>query len=208
MKNKKYFLKQISNYAIVGGMGAILITSFSGCEQKKDNSNNNVFTQASQTKGAFVVIEKEPDGSYKIVDEYPSDKTTIILRENGTERILSKDEIDALVAQEARKIDQGRSNLTNPNSFGGMSLGETLPSSAAGAIIGSYIGNKLFNNPSYQSHRRASYKSPSVFSRSINSFKRSASSTYKKAKSSIKRSGFFRRSSTRSSSRRSSFFGG
>ncbi len=205
---KKYFLKKISNYAIVGGIGATLMISFNGCGQKQDDDTNGVFTNASQKQGAFVVIEKTAQG-YQIVDEYPSSKTTIILRENGKEKILSKEEIDSLVAKEAKKIDNGTSALTNPevsNGMGGMSLGETLLASAAGAMIGSYIGNKLFNNQNYQSQRRASYKSPQTYSRSTNSFNKAKSSTRKS--SSTKRSGFFGSKNRSSSTRSRSFFGG
>lgn len=205
---KKYFLKKISNYAVVGGMGAALITSFTGCEDKNANGQNNqngAVTTASQKQGAFVVIEKSPQGDYQIVDEFPSTSTTIVLRENGKERILSKAEIDALVAEESKKIDNGTSNLTNPNGMGGMSLGETLLASAAGAIIGSYIGGKLFNNQNFQSQRRTSYKSPSTYSKSVNSFNK-ASTSRSKTSSSTKKSGFF--SGSRSSSGSRSFFGG
>jgi hypothetical protein len=156
-----------------------------------------------------VVIEKNTQGGYQIVDEYPSSKTTIILRENGEDRILSKQEIDELVAQEAKKIDNGTSGLTNSqmsNGFGGMSLGETLLASAAGAMLGSYIGNKLFNNQNYQNRRKAGYKSPQTYSRSVNSFNKAKSGTYKRSTSN-KRSGFFG-SNRKSSSRSRSFFGG
>ena len=208
---KKYFLKKISNYAIVGGLGSLLITSFSGCEDKNANGQNgqsNAFTQANQKQNAFVIIEKTPQGGFTIVDEYPSSKTTIVLREGQKERILTKTEIDKLVASESVKIDNGTSNLTNPNqasiSGGGMGLGEVLLSSIAGAMIGSYIGNKLFNNRNYQSQRRTNYKSPSTYSKSVNSFNKAKTTSSKKTSSS-KRTGFFG-GSKRSSSR--SFFGG
>jgi len=205
---KKYFLKKVSDYAIVGGMGAILITSFIGCEDKNSNgknSQNGAINTASQKQGAFVIVEKTANGDYKIVDEFPSTSTTIVLREDGKERILSKQEIDTLVAQESAKIDNGTSNLTNPTGMGGMSLGETLLASAAGAIIGSYIGNKLFNNQNYQSQRRTNYKSPSTYSKSVNSFNKAKSSATSKTSSS-KKSGFFGGTKKTSGSR--SFFGG
>ena len=215
MKNKKYFLKKVSNYAMVGGLGASLLVAFGGCDDKNhngQNQNSDTITNASQKQGAFVIVEKSPQGGYKIVDEYPSSRTTIVLREGQNERILSKQEIDDLVAQEAVKIDNGTSNLTNPNQesvssgYGGMGLGETILASAAGAMLGSYIGNKLFNNSNYQSKRRASYKSPSTYSKSVNSFnKAKTSSSNTRKSSSNKRSGFFG-GSRRSSSR--SFFGG
>jgi len=110
---------------------------------------------------------------------------------------------------EAVKIDNGTSNLTNPNQAqihgGGMGLGEVLLSSIAGAMIGSYIGNKLFNNSNYQSQRRANYKSPSTYSKSVNSFKKAKTSSARKTTSS-KRSGFFGGGSRTSGKR--SFFGG
>ncbi len=215
--NKKYFLKKISNYAMVGGLGSLLITSFAGCEDKNNGQGvgqGDTITNASQKQGAFVIVEKTPQGGYQIVDEYPSSKTTIVLREGQNERILSKAEVDQLVAQEAQKIDNGTSNLTNPNqaqvSGGGMSLGETLLASAAGAMIGAYIGNKLFNNSNYQSKRRTSYKSPSTYSKSVNSFNKAKTSrnSSKSTSSSTKKSGYFggSKSSSSSSSRRS--FGG
>jgi len=209
MTNKKYFLKKISNYAIVGGLGASLLVAFSGCEDKNTNGQNDTVTNASQKQNAFVIIEKTPQGGFTIVDEYPSTKTTIVLREGENERILSKAEIDSLVAKEAVKIDNGTSNLTNPNhaqiSGGGMGMGEVLLSSIAGAMIGSYIGNKLFNNSNYQSQRRANYKSPSTYSKSVNSFNKAKTSSARKTTSSKKR-GFFGGSSRTSSKR--SFFGG
>jgi len=216
MKNKKYFLKKISNYAVVGGLGATLIASMTGCEDQNANGqngqNSNTITNASQKQGAFVIVEKNPQGGYQIVDEFPSSKTTIVLRENGNERILSQAEIDELVAQESVKIDNGTSNLTNPQnaqmSGGGMGLGETILASAAGAMIGAYIGNKLFNNSNYQNQRRTSYKSPSTYSKSKDSFNKAKSTSSTKS-SSTKKSGFFGSNKSSSSSRKSSgFFGG
>ena len=197
---KKYFLKKVSNYAVVGGLGAVLITSLTGCEDKNangQNSQSNAVTQASQAQNAFVIIEKNEQGDYKIVDEFPAQKTTIVLRENGNDRILTQAEIDALVKEEAAKIDNGTSNLTNPNGMGGLSLGEALLASAAGAILGSYIGNKLFNNQNYQQNRRTSYKSPQTYSKSVNSFNKASSTS--KSTSSTKKSGFFGGSKTTSS---------
>ena len=51
-----------------------------------------------------------------------------------------------------------------------------LLASVAGAIIGSYIGNKLFNNQNYQNQRRTSYKSPQTYSRSVDSFNKAKNS--------------------------------
>jgi len=98
------------------------------------------------------------------------------------------------------RIESGESALTQPQmSSGGLGLGEALLASAAGAIIGSWIGNKLFNNPNYQQNRQRSYKSPTAYQRSVNSFnKAKQSSTATKSRST--RSGFFGSSKTGSKS--------
>lgn len=210
-------IKKISNYAMVGGLGAILVSGLVGCEDKSNNQQNfeqsEAFGNASQRQAAFVIIEESKDGKYAIVDEFPASKTTIVLRKpDGTERILTKEEIDKLVKLEETKIDNGTSALTNPNSAevsnggGGMGLGGVLLSSIAGAMIGSYIGNKLFNNQNYQNQRKAQYKSPQTYSKSKNSFSKAASSTKKSSAS--KKSGFFGNKSSSSTKSRSSFFGG
>jgi len=204
---KRNHIKKISDYAMVGGLGAILVTGLVGCS---DGGNNNqqqgqsdAFSQASQKQGAFVVIEQSTDGRYAIADEFPASKTTIVLRKpDGSERILTKEEIDKLVKQEEAKIDAGTSPLTNPEmSNGGMGLGGVLLSSIAGAMIGSWLGNKLFNNQNYQNQRKAQYKSPQTYSRSQNSFSKNATSS--KTSSSSKKSGFFGSKSSSSSSKSS-----
>ncbi|NPA03985.1 MAG: hypothetical protein GXO61_03900 [Epsilonproteobacteria bacterium] len=209
-----HFIKKASSYAMVGGLGAILIMGLSGCEQKpaqqEQQADANAFTQASQKQGAFVVIEEVKPGEYKIVEEYPSSKTRVILRDiNGTEKVLTQEELDKLVQQEAKKIEQNQSALVNPqlqSPSGGLSLGEAILASAAGAIIGSWIGSKLFNNPTYEQRRRESFKTPSAYQRSINSFKTSPTA-FSRPTSTPTKSGFFKSSST--TKKTSSFsFGG
>lgn len=207
-------IKKISNYAVVGGLGAILVVGLVGCDDKSNNQQgfqeSEAFANASQRQAAFVIIEQSTDGRYAIVDEFPASKTTIVLRKpDGTERILTKTEIDALVKAEEVKIDNGTSGLTNPNSAeasAGMGLGGVLMSSIAGAMLGSYIGNKLFGNQNYQNQKKAQYKSPSTYSKSQSSFKKAASTS--KTSSSSKKSGFFGNKSSSSTKSRSSFFGG
>ena len=172
MQNKN--IKTLKELAKKGGLATFLILGLNACN---DNSNQNnqgsgTFTNASQQEGAFVVVEKASDGSYKIADEFPAAKTTIVLRNpDGTERILSQEEIDKLVKEEEKKIDAGTSALTNPEmSSGGMGLGGVLLSSIAGAMIGSWLGNKLFNNQNFQNQKAAQYKSPQTYSKSQSSF--------------------------------------
>lgn len=206
MKKPIKHIKKLSNYALIGGLGTFLIVGLSGCEDKNANGQNqgqsDAFTQANQKQGAFVIIEENLEGQYKIADEFPASKTTIVLRKpDGSERILSEEEINKLVKEEEAKIDAGTSPLTNPEmSNGGMGLGGILLSSIAGAMIGSWLGNKLFNNQNYQNQRKAQYKSPQTYSKSQSSFSKPATSS-----APAKKSGFFGSSS--SSSKSSSSFG-
>ncbi len=192
-------IKKLSTIATATGLGALLATGVTGC------FSNNQQQQEQKAQNAFVIIEETASGRYQIKDEFPAEETRIVLKQlDGTERVLTKPEMDALVAQEAAKIDNGTSNLTKAqdpqmSQQGGMGLGEILLSSMAGAVIGSWIGSKLFGNQNYQNNRKAGYKSPSTYTRSQKSFEAAK-------KRSAKRSGFFGSKST--SSRTGGFFGG
>lgn len=190
---KKKYIRKISDYVIAGGIGALVIAGMQGCEKKSDE---NALQEASKVQGAFVVIEQMENGGYTIVEEYPSATTRVVVREkDGTERMLSKAEMDKLIAEEAVKIDNGTSSLTEPSMNTGVpGLGSILLSSVAGAMLGSYIGNKLFNNQNYQSQRRTNYKTPQAYSRSNDSFKKASSGGLKS--STKKSSGFFGSKST------------
>lgn len=184
------YIRKISDYMIAGGIGVMVIASMQGCEQK--DNQENVLKEAAKTQGALVIVDEISPGQYKIAEEYPSSTTRIILRNaDGTERILSQEEIDKLVKDEAKKIDNNTSALTNPQmSSGSMGLGGILLSSIAGAMIGSWIGNKLFNNQNFQNQRAASYKSPQAYSKSASSFNKPAGSSAGTSGAS-KSSGFF-----------------
>ncbi len=197
------YIRKISDYMIAGGLGVMVIVSMQGCEQK--DNQENVLKEAAKTQGALVIVDEVSPGQYKIAEEYPSSTTRIILRSaDGTERILSQEEIDKLVKDEAKKIDNNTSALTNPQmSSGSMGLGGILLSSIAGAMIGSWIGNKLFNNQNFQNQRAASYKSPQAYSRSTSSFNK-PSGLSSGASSAPKSSGFFAPTSTGSSATSSS----
>ena len=188
MQNKN--IKTLKELAKKGGLATFLILGLNACNDNsnQNNQSNGTFTNASQQEGAFVVVEKGSDGSYKIADEFPAAKTTIVLRNpDGTERILSQAEIDKLVKEEEAKIDAGTSPLTNPEmSSGGMGLGGVLLSSIAGAMIGSWLGNKLFNNQNFQNQKAAQYKSPQTYSKSQSSFNKPSSTA-----GAGKQSGFF-----------------
>ncbi|WP_297812901.1 UPF0323 family lipoprotein [uncultured Helicobacter sp.] len=200
----KKYLKKISDPRIVGefsksGLGLAAVLLIVGCGNgTQENAQSGI--QEAAKKGATVTIEKQPDGSYKILDEVPSAQTRVILRENGEERILSQEEIDQIIAEENKKIEAGTSQLTNPTG-GGLSLGETILASAAGAILGSWIGSKLFNNQNYQSQQRTSYKTPQAYERSQSSFKQNANT---RTGAAAGRSGFYSPNNTGSTQNRSS----
>lgn len=192
------YVRKISDYMIAGGIGVMVIASMQGCEQK--DNQKNVLKEAAKTQGALVIVDEIAPGEYKIAEEYPSSTTRIIVRSvDGTERILSQEEVDKLVKDEAKKIDNNTSALTNPSlSSGQMGLGGILLSSIAGAMIGSWIGNKLFNNQNYQNQRATTYKSPQAYSRSTSSFNKPSGTS--SASSASKSSGFFGSSNTGTSS--------
>ena len=192
------YIKKLSDYATVGGLGAILATGLVGCGDSTPKEQPQ--TQPKAKEAAFVIIEEMAEGKYKIKDEFPADETRIILKKlDGTEKVLTQEEMDALIKEEAAKIDNGTSNLTKDGSKNpevasqGMGLGETILASAAGAMLGAWIGNKLFGNSNYQNNRRAGYKSPSTFSKSNQSFSKAKSSSSKG------KSGFFGSKSSTSS---------
>lgn len=193
------YLKKISDPKIAGvfsksGLGLAAILLITGCNSNEQNQAQSGITEATK-KGATVTIEQQADGSYKILDEVPSAQTRVILRQkDGSERILSQEEIDKIIAEEAKKIDSGTSQLTNPTG-GGLSLGETILASTAGAILGSWIGSKLFNNQNFQSQQRTTYKSPQAYERSQNSFNRQNTG------SSAGRSGFYSPNNTSTQNR-------
>ncbi|RTI59850.1 hypothetical protein C3I17_05585 [Campylobacter jejuni] len=197
-------IKKIIQISMIGGLAAVAGGALAGCGSNNDNADT--LNQAANTQGAFVIIEETAPGQYKIKDQYPSDETRVVLKDlNGTERILSKEEMDALIKEEAAKIDNGTSNLTKDNgqiSSGGLSLGETLLASAAGAILGSWIGSKLFNNQNFANQQRGAFSNQSAYQRSVNSFNKAGTTS---SASSAKKSGFFSGGSKATSS--SSSFG-
>lgn len=198
----KKYLKKISNPSIVGafsksGLGLAAVLLIVGCGGSQETDKSGI--QEAVKKGVTVTIEKQPDGSYKILDEVPSAQTRVILRENGQERILSQAEIDQIIAEENKKIEAGTSQLTNPTGAG-LSLGETILASAAGAVLGSWIGSKLFNNQNYQAQQRTSYKTPQAYERSQNSFKQNANT---KTGTTAGKSGFYSPNNTGSTQNRS-----
>ena len=192
-------IKKIATYAAVGGFGAIIMAGLAGCGSD-DGGNENALNEVAQKNGAFVIIEESAPGVYKILEEYPSTETRVVLKDiNGTEHVLGYDEIEDLLTHASDTEDSNTLNSTRTSdaqlSSGGLSLGETILSSAAGAILGSWIGSKLIGNLTYQAVRQASsYAHQSVYSRSSESYNKSKRRYRTSSDSSTKssgRSGFF-----------------
>jgi len=210
-------IKKISNYAMIGGMSAMVIATLTGCGGDAPKEEPKAEEKpAIQKEGATVTIKESlvkdsNKTTYKIIDEVPSVTSRVILVDvNGTEKILSKAEIDKLVAEEEKKVDAGTSALTkNPDQVqesGGLGLAGTLMASMAAGMLGAALMNKLSNNQNYQNNRRASYSSASTYNRSKNSFNKARATNNSAKSSSPKKSGFF--SNKKSSSAKSSSFGG
>lgn len=199
--------RKIADFAMVGSSSALVLVALLGCDnpREQDSFVNSPSTQGSQEssqaikQGAFVIVEEQLDGSYKVLEEYPSATTRVVVRDkNGVERILSDEEVDAIIQKEAARVENGTSELLAPaasaggESGGGLGLGGAILASAAGALLGSYIGNKLFNNPNYQQNKQRTYKSPQAYERSANNFKQgSANSPRAGATPSNAKSGFY-----------------
>jgi len=218
-------IRKISNYAMVGGMGALVIATLTGCGGSEPQEAPKAEEKpVIKKEGATVTIQESKNkdtnqSNYKIIDEVPSVSSRVILRDvNGTERILSQAEIDKLVKEEEAKVDAGTSSLTkNPDEVkesGGLGLAGTLMASMAAGMLGAALMNKLSNNQNYQQNKRTSYRSPQAYSRSQSSFAKargtssrmSSSRPSSSGSSAPKKSGFF--SNKKSTSSRSSSFGG
>jgi hypothetical protein len=218
-------IKKISSYAVVGSMGALVIASLTGCgdaPEENKPAEQQASSNAIKKDGAIVTIQEIVDKdtnktTYKIIEEVPSSTSRVILRDvNGTDRILSQEEIDKLIKEEEKKVENGTSNLTkNPEEVkdsGGLGLAGTIMASMAAGMAGSYLMNKLMNNQNYQQNKRTSYKSPAVYSRSQSSFAKArgtssqmgSSAKTPSSSSATRRSGF---GSSRGTSSRTGFGG-
>ena len=103
-------IKKIATYAAVGGFGAIIVAGLAGCGSD-DGGNENALNEVAQKNGAFVIIEESAPGVYKILEEYPSTETRVVLKDlNGTERVLGYDEIEDLLTHASDTEDSNTLN--------------------------------------------------------------------------------------------------
>jgi len=207
----RHYINKISNYAMVGGIGITTAFLLAGCDNKKEErqaggGGNQQLAEAGREQGQFLVIQETAPGKYKVTEQYPSNgPSRAILKDmNGTEKLLSEAELKALAEVEAKKVENNTSNLTkDPQQAsmhsGGMGLGETILASAAGALIGGYIANKLFNNPNFQANQRN--VAPSAVTKPVGGYKPSGATSGAPApKAAAPQSGYFKDTASPSSS--------
>jgi hypothetical protein len=180
--NKPY-IKSIVSYSMVGSLGFTILASLQGCggdepappPQQNQTKQGTVSDAMNKQQGVFMVIQqtgKNPD-TYEVKEQYPSaEGTRAILKDmDGKERILTEAELKQIAEAEAKKVEDGTSRLAQSQPVAqnqGLSLGETLLASAAGALVGGVIANKLMGNSNFQ--RQQQYyqqRYPSSISRPI-----------------------------------------
>ena len=178
-------IKKAISYSVAGTLGLGVVASLSGCEQPPQEQVG--LSQDELSQNWFLVIEQiaENPAEYKVAEKHPTTgPTRAMLRDmNGIERFLSEEELKQIAAEEAKKVEEGTSRLTQDGaqmSGGGLSLGETLLAAAAGSLIGGMLANRLMGNKNFQNHQQRSGGGRPATSQSARS------STNKKSKS-----GFF-----------------
>ncbi len=177
----KPYIKQILSYSMVGSLGVTILASLQGCGGDQPPTppppqpqTQGSIADATKSEGVFMVIQQtgtNPD-RYELREKYPSNEgTRAILKDmSGNERILSEAELKKIAEAEAQKVEAGTSQLTQPVAQNqGLSLGETILASAAGALIGGVIANKLMGNANYQQHQQyQQQRAQTTISRPVN----------------------------------------
>ncbi len=149
---------------MLGSLGLTVAIGLQGCgqpeEPPKTNPHGTISEVSKSEEGFFLVIKqtaKDPD-AFIIIEKHPSSTGTRALLKDmeGNERLLTEEELKKMAEAEAAKVENGTSNLTQPPvaNSPGLSLGETILASAAGALIGGMIANKLAGNSNYQQHQQ------------------------------------------------------
>lgn len=158
----KPYIKPILSYSMVGSLGLTILASLQGCGGDQPPApppqTPGTISDAAKGEGMFLVIQQtgaNPD-TFELKEKYPASETRAILKDmNGNERILTEAELKKMAEDEAKKVEDGTSKLTQPVAENqGLSLGETILASAAGALIGGMIANKLMGNSNYQQHQQ------------------------------------------------------
>jgi hypothetical protein len=213
-------IKKAASYSMVGGLGLIVVAGLQGCGTEEapqppaptqQGENLGQLENDLKEQNYFLVIEQiaENPDKYELAERYPTEGVTraVLKKINGEEQVLSNEELTKLAQAEADKVEAGTSELTKPvdeaqaSSGGGLGLGEMILASAAGALIGGMLANRLSNNANARARTNASTR-PSATVSSANNRARSAPKASAKPKS-----GFGGKSGSSSTSRTRSFGG-
>lgn len=161
----KHYIKKAVTYSTVGSLGFAVVAALQGCGETglppadgQNQSQGQISDAAAQ--GLFMVIQQtgENPDTFELKEKYPSGEGTraILKTLDGSERILSEEELKQMAEAEAQRVETGESQLAQPEASNqGLSLGETILASAAGALIGGMIANKLMNNSNFQKNQQA-----------------------------------------------------
>lgn len=159
----KPYLNRIASYSMVGSLGLTIVASLQGCGGEQPPTSppttpKQTVGEAAKEQGVFMIIQQtgaNPD-TYELKEKYPASETRAILKDlSGNERILSEAELKKIAEEEAKRVEEGTSKLAQPVAENqGLSLGETILASAAGALIGGLLASKLMGNPNYQQHQQ------------------------------------------------------
>ncbi|WP_020395757.1 hypothetical protein [Thiolinea disciformis] len=164
----KHYIHKILSYSMVGSLGFTIVAGLQGCDSNnqqaapapKAENKETIADAAASEQGVFMVIKQtgaNPD-TYELLEKYPSSEGTraILKKMDGTEQILSEADLKKLAEEEAKRVEAGESKLTQEATAQnqGLSLGETILASAAGALIGGMIANKLMGNANYRQHQQ------------------------------------------------------
>ncbi len=211
---KKHYIKQVASYSMVGTLGFTIAASLQGCGDESAtpppvNQNEQASISQGVEQGVFMVIKQtgENPDTYELLEQYPSNdgSRAILKKMDGSEQFLTEAELRQLAEAEAQRVEEGSSQLAEPVAQNqGLSLGETILASAAGALIGGMIANKLMNNQNFRQHQQAQTQRAR---RTISSTRNPAQSKRATQTRSQARSGFFGNNNNSSSNKRSSSFG-
>lgn len=210
---KKHYIKKVVSYSMVGSLGFTIVASLQGCDNNSNeppiNNQNQNTLQSATEQGRFMVIQQtgsNPD-TYELIEEYPADSgSRAILKDlDGNERVLTESELRQIAEAEAQRVEAGDSQLTRPVAENqGLSLGETILASAAGALIGGMLANRLMNNQNFRQHQQAQAQR---VQRTMNSTRNPSQNRSSTQNRNQPRSGFFGNNSRNSSSSGSRSFG-
>lgn len=203
-------MKKLVSPALIGGLSLSLAVVMTGCGQGQEANtaqDSGISSSVNTEQGFFLVIEqtaKDPD-EYKLVEKHPSSSTRALLRDmDGNEKMLTEAELKELAEAEAAKVEAGTSQLTQEASgdSGGLGLGETILASAAGALIGGMIANKLAGNSNFQQHQQQADQSAAEGNKKAAEANNTAKAAEKKTSSSSSSANKPRESVRRSTKRR------